>query len=267
MSSQKRLPRSLLLCCLASLGTPLSWSQNLSLPTEAIDNPGQSVVSAALNAMGGQTLWGAIADVTVTGSCTSAPNENGTSPSPQPFTWITTQGEFRYEVGSPGDSSVMLSGHGKPQAIDSNEARLLTHETAVLLKPFHLPGQVLFEALSDSQFHSTLMGEETINGFSAVHVQIVHRLSHFDESGSEQDWWFDSATTLPLKVVFRVPGQGIQAYLPITYSFSSWAPDRGGVMIPHSISETIEPDIPVQMCAISQMRINSQPASALFDVR
>ena len=143
----------------------------------------------------------------------------------------------------------------------------MTNETATLLKPFHLPGQVLFAVLNDSHYQVSIVDQETAGGIPATRIRIVHRLVRGSEAGSTQEWWFDRSSYLPIKVTYLVPGQSISAYLPVTYSFSSWSSEAAGLIIPHQLEQSMESDPSLANCTILGFKTNTQPASALFDAQ
>lgn len=258
--------RVLCFLLLVSILSTLAAHGQSSLPSTSDTQQARDTLLAAENAMGGPQAWIAIEDSTVQGTCVPA-SQVGANPQPSnSFRWIFAQNEFRFEAGAEGTSTVMLSGHGKPQALDSIGTRSLTSESGALTRPYHLPGQVLATVLNDNRFRISFVGNEVSNGISTVHVQINHKLLHSDEPGSTQDWWFNSNSHLPLKVTFNVPGQEIQAYLPFTYSFLSWSA-QGGLLIPNVIAESMYPDRPLQTCSISQMQVNTNPAPSTFDAQ
>jgi hypothetical protein len=223
------------------------------------------VLTNALTAMGGQIAWSQIVDTTVTGNCTSTSTKANGTESGMPFRWITAKEEFRYESGTAGQISALLSGHGKPIDAGLTGALSLSYETAALLKPFHLPGLVLFTVLNDPQYRASVIGQETVSGNSTIHLRVVHRLARGPESGSSQDWWFDPSTNLPLKVTYMAPGQTVQAYMPITYSFSQWSTEAGGLIVPHQLEESMELDTSLATCAVLAFKTNTQPNASLFD--
>ena len=251
------------LCFAQEQGTNTS-NQSASQALTVTQNQAQQIIVAAVNAMGGESAWATVADSTTSGTCAPA-TQQGAQPAFN-FRWIFAQHEFRFDAGAEGNSTVMLSGHGNPQAFDSDGNRSLSSESIALTRPFHLPGQVLAAALNDNRFRISLIGNEPLNGTSAVHAQIRHMLLHSDEPGSTQDWWFDPNSHLPLQVTFNFPGQEIQAYLPFTYSFLAWN-SEGGLLVPGVIAESMYPNIPIQTCSISQLQINTQPSSGIFDAR
>lgn len=258
---------ALLLFAGGILDCKLALSQSSSPDNTSTQQEAMLILNSAEAAMGGIQAWSAVGDSTAIGTCTAASLSGDSSQQSYSFRWIFAKHEFRLEAGTAaGSSTVILSGHGKPQAFDTGGTKALTSESFALTRPFHLPGEVLATVLSDSQFHALIVGNEELNGSSLVHIRVLRKLVHSDETGSAQDWWFDSTSHLPLKVTFKLPGQEIRSYLPITYSFTSWN-TIGGLAVPSVISESIYPELPLQTCTVEEFEVNSQPSSSLFDAR
>ena len=259
---------SLALFCVVALAllTTAECVPQSQIPSESSQTATQALTNA-LNAMGGSSSWSKIADATVTGSCTTLPDEGQSAEPSEPFQWITEGNEFRYQAGNSSDLSVLLSGHGKPLDSATSNTINLTSETATLLKPFHLPGQVLSAVLSDSMYSATIVGQETVLGVPTVHVHVIHRLYHTSEPGSDQDWWLSSSNYLPVKVMYLVPGQAIQSYMPETYSFAGWAAEPIGIAVPLQLTISTGIGFPTQSCTASQVQFNTQPAANIFDAR
>ena len=248
------------------LSIPLSAQQSGSLNSSE-NQQAEVVLNSALSAMGGQALWAAISDATVSGTCESAGVDGTNSGAASPFLWINAQDQFRYENGPSDNLTIMLSGHGKPLMVFPTQTQSLTYETAEFQKPFHLPGLVLQSTLNDQNYQLVLVGNENTSGTATIHVRILHRLFHIMQPGSRQDWWFDASTFLPLKVTFKVPGQAVESYMDVTYTFSGWSADVSGLMVPHQILITNEFGADAQTCTVLQLKINTQPAASLFDAR
>lgn len=255
---------SALLILLAPIVVPSQ--QSASDQFSQSEQEARSIALSALGAMGGQQVWTGIADSNVTGICTESNPSGNTSSASGPFTWITKGVEFRYENGNPDSPTIVLSAHGQPQAVLPNETRRLTYETGRFDRPFYLPALVLLMELNDGTYRFKSVGEEAVNGIMASHVQIVHLVNRSRDLGSEQDWWFDPSTGMPLQVTFRLPGQAVQSTFPVTYAFSQWS-KQTGLEYPAQIAVTA-PDAGLsKVCAVSQVKMNTQPADSLFNAR
>jgi hypothetical protein len=241
------------------------FSQVKAAPYVKRDPQAIEHINHALAAMGGQAAWSAVLDTTVSGTCVLAARQGGGAT--LPFRWTTAQDEFRYETDTDNQGPVMLSGHGNPSIASSTNNRAVTHETATLLKPYHLPGEVLLSALTDLHYSINTIGNDAVHGLTSIHLRIVHYLTNTSELGSTQDWWLDATTYLPTKVTYNVPGQQVEAYMPITYLYSAWGSEESGILIPHQLSQYEDSNVPMQTCAITKLKINTHPISTFFDER
>lgn len=223
-----------------------------------------AILAAAIAAMGGQDAWGSVSDTTATGSCAGSGRADDMQVT---FRWITARDQFCYESDPEHHSAVMLSGHGRPSRAGSGTSIALTNETAELLKPYHLPGQVLLNDLNDRDYYVKVVGRESVQGVNAIHLRVVRYLAQYVEKGSTQDWWLDSSTNLPIKVTYLTPGQQIEAYMPTTLIYSSWSAESGRLLVPHQQSTLLESTILLRTCTLSKLEFNSHPASTLFDAR
>jgi len=228
----------------------------------ASDPSAIAALRQSINAMGGGTAWAQVTDAIVTGSCIDE-----TAQTSEPFEWVTQGAEFRYQSGSGSEQHVMLSGHGAPSSTSPSGTQSLTPGSASLLKPFHLPGQALAAIINEPSYIATIAAQAGASSNSAIHIHVVHRLIHANESGSDQEWWFDSQTYLPLSVTYKVPGQTIQSYMDETYSFSTWTVEGFGAQVPLQITLSTSIGVPPQVCTSSQIQFNTNPSSSLFDAR
>lgn len=226
----------------------------------------RSLVVSALNAMGGRQAWAALADTTVSGECQETDFNNQPQGAEVPLRWITKGFEFRYENGTPDALTLMLSGHGRPKAILPSETRQLTYDDGRFDRPFYMPALVLEAELGDAAYRFEDVGEETLNGVATEHIRIAHYWNHSRDLGSVQEWWIVSTSYMPERVTFRLPGEAVQSAFPVTYTFSQWS-SNGGLVNPAQIA-ILAPDAQVsQICSISEIQINTQPADAVFDAR
>ena len=221
------------------------------------------IINDALTAMGGSAAWSSIADSTVTGSCTGS-SVIGIAQATVPFTWITTKNEFRYESGVGGQGSALISDHGRPLISEPTGTVQVISQMASLLRPYHLPGTVLLQALDDSNYRVSVLDQEILGSTTTSHIEVVHWLVRAPEAGSLAEWWFDSSTNLPVKVTFQLPSQSDQAYFPVTYSFSRWGVGPNGIMIPNEIDQAID-SVGDVTCSTTGFSTNTNPTPALFD--
>jgi hypothetical protein len=240
----------------------------LAIPQISVSPPQTpaQVFTQTISALGGSSAWSGITDSRMTGTCADEDGSNSTAV-PDPFVWITAQGEFRYQMGVTATSTVLLSGHGKPSFSSPSANQSLTNETAELLKPFHMPGLVILPILNDSSYRATIVGQEVVLGTATIHIHVLHRLAYAWEQGADQDWWISTSTSLPVKVTYLVPGQSVKSYMPNSYYFSSWSATSGGIAFPQLLLLASGSGAPTVGCTVTQLQLNTQPASSLFEAR
>lgn len=253
--------------CFVSLIMKEIGAQQSESPNADRNQQALTVLSSVLGAMGGGTIWAAVSDATVSGGCQSSDVQSANTAASSPFRWIIAQDQFRYENGVESAAYVMLSGHGKPQMVFPSKTQTLPYEAEKLERPFHLPGLVLQSELSNSNYLIEIINDKGAAGNNSTHIRVTHRQSHVLQPGTRQDWWVDTITLLPLKVTFKLPGQAVESYMDVTYSFSAWTSQASGVLIPQQILITNEFGGESQVCTVSHLQINTQPAASLFDVR
>lgn len=241
--------------------TSAQTSQATAPPNDAVTQ----ILTQALNAMGGSGAWSQVSDATVSGNCTSSSAGNTTAEPPSTFLWIVTaNNQFRYQSGKTGQGNALLSGTGSPLFATPSETKPLTAETGILLKPYHLPGMAFLQILNDQNYTASVVGQETVLNTTTIHIHVMHRGIRAPEIGSDQDWWLDASTYLPVAVTYLVPGQTMQSYMPTSYYFSSWELETRGIAVPFSLLIETGAGFPSGICTINQVNINSQPVASLF---
>jgi hypothetical protein len=237
------------------------WAQ---VPTSASpDRNAVQVVNQAITAMGGQGAWSQVSDAAVTGTCTASAAQGGGNAN---FRWTTQGMEFRLETDTANAGPIFLSAHGKPFVDAASGDVTLAPQYRGRMLPFHLPGLPLTTALNNSNATISFIGSETLNGISANHVRIVEFYSIAKVQGTEQNWWFDPGSGLPLRVEYQIPTQTDSIYARFTWDFSNWS-QEGAFLLPHQLGQIMNATIPTQNCTISSVQVNTNPASTLFDAR
>jgi hypothetical protein len=132
--------------------------------------------------------------------------------------------------------------------------------------PFHLPGLPLRVALADETISIFLVGQETENGISATHVRLTQVISNAKVRGSDQDWWFDPTTGLPLRVGYLIPTQTEHLYAHLLWNFGGWS-QEGSLTLPHQLAQSLNGEMTLQVCNVLGIKTNSGPAAAIFDAR
>lgn len=195
------------------------------------------IINNAIQALGGSASVLQITDCTVQGSIqigadASAPIGN--------FTFMASKNGFRYGVQFPnGEQKLFLSGTGTPVSYRNGVAHYPGSQVARAALPFYVPGFVLAAELANPNYSVTLVGQETRNGISVTHI---HTVDTSDEEGSKvthQDWYFDSTTSLPVAVEYRIPDDiDLMKFAPGSDEFSDYRPVNG-VLVPFAIRASL----------------------------
>lgn len=216
-----------LLLTLSLIGNCFAFAQGPSRDPQAI-----TIVQNAITALGGAVTTSQISDTTAQGTF-QAGSGTGT------FTWQTQGAEFRYSTQTNTDTRIFVSGHGAPADVRNGVG--VTTGTHVLRStlPYHVPGLALLQEINNANYSMTFVGPETLNGTSVIHVQTV---DNSDTTGSQvtpQDWYFDAGTMLPVRVGHRIPDSADPTnYITATRDFGPYT-NVGGVLVPTSITTTI----------------------------
>lgn len=249
--------------------TPLAQAQT-SQATQPItpvrDPQAVAVVQNAIGAMGG-ALGGQLQNAQVQG--TLAPAAGLTVPSGR-FTWTDDFSgatyEFRHEVEAPDSTRVVVSGHGSPafQKGSTSVRALRSHITYTTL-PYYIPIVVLARALADSRYSVRFVGQASVSGRPAAEVSLKVDAGVLENALSEQKWFFDSATGLPLRVEYRLPSTVYELQsIPAVMELSDYRM-VGGVTVPFTIT-SYEDGAAVATATISSVAFNVAVASSDFDL-
>ena len=105
--------------------------------------------------------------------------------------------------------------------------------------PFHVPGLVLLNELNNPNYSMTYVGAETRNGALVVHIQSGDYSDSVGATVTPQDWYFDSASYLPIAVQYRVPDSvDATQFSTLTKDFSGWT-QVNGVLVPSGFVNTM----------------------------
>jgi hypothetical protein len=230
----------------------------------------QSAVQAfaqAVNAMGGAASWAQIGDTQMTGVCSVPDSEIGGPQTNSSVRWATEGKEFRYETDTQNNGPVYLSGHGNPNIAYASGIQSLSFEYGLRRRPFHLPGLLVAKALSRDATNSlVVLGTDSIDGIKALHIRSVEYQGPTTLQASQQDWWIDIGSGLPVQVTYLLPTEDNSHYLHLTASYGGWT-QLGNVLVPLQLSTTFEGQFVLQNCALQTLVTNQNPPSTFFDVR
>jgi hypothetical protein len=243
-------------------GTEASCVISQSPPAAPRDDSAVAAVNQALAAMGGSVAWAPVSDAVVTGNCLPV-SKNATSANVR---WTVQGPEFRYETDTDNAGPMYLSGHGAAVMAASAGSLQLDPQYYSSQQAFHLPGLPLLSALNNPAISMSYIGQETDDGVSSVHISFVQRAAAATLTGSQQDWWFDSTTGLPLRVVYSLPTQTDGVFMSMSWAFGGWSAE-GQLVVPHLLVQSANVDRPIQGCNILSVSINTNPNATVFDAR
>ena len=217
----------------AFLLTVSSYAQDPPPPQR--DPSAIATISAAIAALGGQPAISIINDSVVTGT-TSVEGNSGQSGT---FTWKTLGSEFRYETQVGSNAQVYVSGYGSPANSQNSTVTSLPLHVALASPAFHLPGLLLSREVNDASYTLMMIGNTTLsNGQPAVQVRTLSAAYPEYPSVTQQDWFFDPATSLPLEVQFPTPTTiSPSDCVTSTIDFGSYQP-ISDILVPFALTIT-----------------------------
>jgi outer membrane lipoprotein-sorting protein len=191
------------------------------------------VIQQSLAVMGGASAISQISNCVAQGTIQAPPGSWMTSGS---LTWETSGTEFRYSNPSPQGTEIFVSGHGQPASTTGGvTVRVFAHVSEAVFPP-HLPALVLFEELQDSRYSVVNLGTGTVEGKPALHVQTSLAGNPIDAQVTQQDWYLDPNTGLPLRVEYRLPSHNdALQFLSAAFEFANYQA-VSGVLVPFQIT-------------------------------
>lgn len=203
-----RVAAAVLLLLLVAVSTSKAQTASSSATSTASaparDTTAVGYAQAAVQAMGGSATVTAIQDCTVQGTI-QVFQSDGSSIS-GPFTWQWAGGEERYENPGPaGTTTLFLSNHGSPISVFNGKVRRLHGHVLKSMFPPYLPALALTKALTNAQYSIRVIGLTTVGGKQAIQVQLQLPSDALTASLTQQDWYLDAATGLPLRVEYQAP--------------------------------------------------------------
>lgn len=152
------------------------------------------------------------------------------------FAWKDSGSEFRYENPTSSGRATLVSGRGHPTVLRADGfKRFNAHVSEAKIAP-HLAALVLYRALSDEQYRLVFLGEEVIGGTRVLRIRTTLEKDEVSALTTVQEWLFDAASGLPLRVEYRLPSnQNALDYLPAALEFSSFQ-YVSGIAVPARIA-------------------------------
>jgi hypothetical protein len=208
--------------------------------------------------MGGVTVLSQVHNSVVTG--TSA-NQTAQQAAPQSFTWTYAEKQFRLENSAASGSHVLVSSGGSPQDFHDGEWLVVPPGMARTILPYHIPALTLFGEIQNSGYSFVFGGSTTLNGKVAIHIQSRDDSDVTGHLFTPQDWYFDSATGLPLRVEFQIPiSENANDSLPASMDFSNFQAVTG-VLVPFQLRITEGPITFVSTVTSATFNTNIDPST------
>jgi hypothetical protein len=193
----KRCALFLLLLAFTCFSFSQQPSQKIVKDPEAV-----RIVHQAIAALGGEVAVQALQSMETAGTITRDTGEA------QSFRWkdkfAGDRFETRKETMSGGRTAVFVSGHGHPKhlAATGKVGALSTH-VAIAMAPFYNPAVVLWRAVDSPTTSVKMMDSAPENGL--IHIRIRDERSIETRAVTQQDWFINPQSTLPISVQYFTP--------------------------------------------------------------
>lgn len=237
--------------------------QNNQAPQAPRDPQAIKAVNTAILALGGRGAIAAISDVTMEGSCATS---QALSESSESFTWTTSGKEFRYEShNSSLGEGVIASGHGRPASSENGTATSLSGYIAAARPPYHNPASLLLQESDDPQYGFHYLGQKQLDQGLAVEVQIMKASPVSQLKQTEQRWYMDMSTGLPMQLEYLAPYESNPTLVRIvTVEFGTYGA-QNGVVFPREIDITLNTSTK-KHCKVTDVKTNTNPQASTFDL-
>jgi hypothetical protein len=259
---------SLLLISNSSQGIPQSPSSTTSSSQTAQRDPQAiAALQQAIAALGGQAAINSLQNSVAIGAITPASAANWIEPGN--FKWEDDFSggsyEFRDELVANGITKVYASGHGHPAFNNGLQNLARSSYTSMANPPFHLPGVLLLRELGNSLCAIQFIETTTVVGSSVVHVRTTIVGDAVQTTLSQQDWYLDTVSGLPLRVVYRVPSNGNALEYDVTTTDFSNYRAVSGIAVPFTMVTSLGG---TNLCTatISSISFNVPLSSSDFDL-
>lgn len=224
-----------------------------------------SVVQQSLSAMGGVAAFAAIQDISVQGECAVTDTDaKGSTNWSTKIAWTVGAREFRYENTTDGETSLFVSGHGKPAASSAGSTQAVSRRTSQFTLAYHLPGLLLYRELSNPLYGMVSKGKQNIPEGPAIVVRLAIMAAGRPVRQTVQDWYFSPSTFLPMKVEYRIPSESASEFSVRKSAQYAEFQRQGEAAFPYQIALTTE-SFSSSQCVLSLVQVNTNPPDALFD--
>lgn len=185
----------------STLGLPQPIPAKPKVLQPVRDPEAVTVVQAAIAALGGDAAIAQVQSWRAQGQA-KAPKEMGGGDST--ITWERAGAEFRMESAAGGKSTAVVTGRGRPATVTDGVGRELPEHVLKALFVPALVGSILRDDLQNANSLIRYAGPSTLDG---KNVSVVRTASMRPEGTYiiGRTWYFDLATSLPLRVEYGVP--------------------------------------------------------------
>jgi hypothetical protein len=225
MPARSVTPRVIMVLILAFqlVGLPLR-SQAANTKQGTRDLQSLTTIQNAIAAMGGASHIAAIQTSVVTGNLVIDGDPNKTAS----FTWEHSGSDFRYEIDAQAGGHTLVSNGGIPQDVRGSLVVDASFQQPRGTLPFHIPAVVLLAELNNPNYSLSFVETTILNGTPAVHIHTADNSDDLGKLVTQQDWYFDATTFLPLRASFMVLGPNDpNDWLQETMDFSNWQTVNG----------------------------------------
>lgn len=223
----------------AAIAASAASARNNNTKKNAVQDPlAVATIQAALAALGGTDNIALIQNSVVQGTSVDTPDDGS---GPATFIWSYSGSDFRNENDAATGSHILLSNAGNPCDIQGTTVTPFGAHVARANLPFHIPGLVLLNEISNLNYTLTYIGPTTINGTAAIEVDTADNSDSVSQVVTPQQWYFDPNSNLSLQVQYRVPDPtNAQAYQLGTMAFSNYQATNN-VLVPFQLTLTEGP--------------------------
>jgi len=260
-----RVARLVLSFLLIIASSPRVNSQQ-SVVTPQRDPQAVAAIQNALAAMGGANAIARVQNVIAQGSMLPAQGSAIPIGSFRMEDQFGAQAhEFRDTFQSPALNQSIVSGHGNPGLLSNGHTKNFNPWSGNSRLPVHLPVMILSAFLASANCSIVSAGQTTINGHAAIQIHFHIDTDVVQQTLSIQDWYFDSATALPLRVEYRIPDTSNPTiFIGAAADFSDFRPVQG-VLFPYRVT-AYQDDKALAALTLTLVAVNQAISSSDFDL-
>jgi len=231
-------------------------------PTPIRDPKAIELVTSSVNAMGGTATIGQVKDYVVQAQFQGFA-EFGSVPSGQ-IVWTVAGREYRADYSTPTGTASLSSGNGTPFRNNNGDVKnIIPHAVRSLFVPA-LVGSVLLAELQDSNYSFEYQGPGSLGSEPVIIVKTSSQASELDFEATPQTWYFDSATSLPVRVEYIIFDSTYWTRsAPGSIDLSDYKA-VGGILYPFQVVDWYR-ETKINTLTITSIRGNIGVPSSVFD--